>query len=109
MIFTVIRCIRDSIRFKVLYIVMMVFLLYFGFSYIGSEIDLQFGFWVGWRSSGLTIFENGDFYTLVMVPAGAIIYWCIRNGLIRKTETRNVKSMKQRLEELDIEDDNFNA
>ena len=109
MVFTVIRCIRDRVRFTILYLIMMVFLLYIGFSNIGGTPDIQFGFWLGWRSSGVEFFENGDFYSILVIPAGAIVYWCIRKRLIRKTETRNIVTAKQKLEELGIEDSDLNS
>ena len=78
-IITIIKCVRDKIRPKVLFIILIISLFYIGASIVDGDVILSFGFWIGFRFSNTTI----------MIPAGAIIYWFIRKKYILKTALRN--------------------
>ena len=78
-IITIIKCAKDKIRPKALFIILIICSLYFGATIVDGDVILSFGFWIGFRFSSTTI----------LFPAGAIIYWCIRKKRILKTALSN--------------------
>ena len=83
---TIVRCVKDKIRLKIVFLIMIVFLIYFGTYVVDGDQILTFGFWVGWRFSEIGLASNGDLTAEIVVPAGAIAYWCVRKGLVKKVE-----------------------
>jgi disulfide bond formation protein DsbB len=92
MIATIVRCYKDEIRLKWLFMLVILSLGYVGFSHVGGEVFVSFGLWIGLRFSAYEIYPGGDFAAIVVIPTGAIIYWCIRKWQIRKTAERNIYS-----------------
>ena len=78
-IITIIKCAKDKIRPKALFIILILCTLYFGVRIVNGEVFFSFGFWIGFNISSTTI----------LIPVGAIIYWCIRKKRILKTAARN--------------------
>jgi len=74
MVVTIIRCAKDKIRLKCLFIIIILFFLYFGIIIISGDITFRFGFWMGLRISN----------QIIVIPAGAIIYWCVRKRYMKE-------------------------
>ena len=95
---TIIICVKDKIRFKIPCIILILFLLYFGTSIVDGDLLFVFGFWIGLKISSSTF----------LIPAGAIIYWCIRKRLIINTDTGTV-SLDQEPGQPSIESDSSDS
>jgi hypothetical protein len=88
-IFSIVRCIRDKIKKKPLFILMM-FVQFTLTLTIRSGFHVRFGVTIPINLAGDVIlggqllYPNGDTITTLLIPLGAIIYWCIRKKLINK-------------------------
>ena len=76
---TVVRCVKDKIRRKPLFIILILFLLHFGVQNIDGNVRFMTGFWFGVRINN----------TSVTIPAGAVIYWGIRKRIIKNAAAAN--------------------
>ena len=84
-IITIVRCAKDKIRPKALFIILIICSLYFGAPTVDGGVIFLFGFWIGFRFSS----------TIILIPVGAIIYWCIRKKCILKTALRNATPVQE--------------
>lgn len=80
-IFTLVRCLRDRIRLKPLFVIVVLaqFALTFTMS---ADIGVQFSFMLRFLSmSRLLLYPGGGMVLTLTLPAGAIVYWFIRKSL----------------------------
>ena len=102
MVISIVRCAKDKIRRKALYIVMILAGIYLGYSSVaGGGFFIRYGFWIGWRGTNFTVFPGGEFSVFFAIPLGAIIYWSIRKNLIRKA-TLNGMPAEQGVEQSQV-------
>jgi len=101
---TLIRCIKDKVRYKVLFIILILLLFAFSITTGGGTLSLGAWGWIGWRSSGLLTNPNGGISLTLVIPIGAIIYWRVREKYIR-TDTHNSISPNQNPEQPQIDSD----
>ena len=82
-IFMIVLCIRDKIKKKPLFILMMLVQATVTLR-VGGGAFLYFGVTTPTVFSGHLIYPNGNKITTLLIPLGAIIYRSIRQKLIRK-------------------------
>jgi hypothetical protein len=81
---TIIRCVRDKIKRKALFVIMTIVQFAFSLS-VGSGVHTRFMI-APLSFAQHLVFPDGTTITTVTLPIGAIVYWLIRKVLIRKAE-----------------------
>lgn len=95
---TVVRCLRDKIRRKPLYIILS--LIQITFYKAASPVFSQFNFMftpMGFASH--LVYPNGGTATTVVFPLGALIYWMIRKKRIRRVSQSENDVLTPEIEE----------
>lgn len=84
-IVTIIRCARDKIRLKPLFIIIILVQFSFVLARDGGNFGLNFlPTPLAWAS--LLLYPNGASVLTLILPAGAIAYWIFRKALIRRAQ-----------------------
>lgn len=82
-ILTIVRCAKDKIKLKPLFIIIILLQLMFTVTHMPTRLNFNFmitplGF-ARWL-----LYQDGSYVFTFFVPLGAIIYWCIRKMLMKE-------------------------
>jgi len=94
-IVTIVRCAKDKIRLKALYIIISLLLLDISYYNINGDFGAGVGLFLGFRASSHLVDFAGNSATNILIPFGAIIYWLIRKKLIHRAFVRNSASAQR--------------